>query len=219
MNTVEIVNKKVKKFFHQYQPVNFGKKELLIRYDEVKTDSIYFIEEGFVSQSIVTEEGEKMIANIFRPYSYFPMIHVLNNIPNRYEFRALSPVKVWKAPANEALSFVQKNTDVMYDLSRRFGLGIDRLMLMIKHLRFEQAHERIYGLMSLLGLRFGRSIKGYSVIDFPFTHKDIASYTGLTRETISREFSKLVKDKLIFKREDKIYVKRSDGNDFYQSIY
>lgn len=219
MKSTSQINRKVLRFFKQYKPLIFRNKEIIISHRKRNIDSIYLIEDGYVSQSIVTGDLEKMFINIYRPYSYFPIIYAMNNISNYYEFKAITRVKIWKAPAGDVISFIKKNTDILYDLSTRLGLGIDRLLLVINHLRFEKANVRIYNLMTMLGSRLGTTKKGYSIIDFPFSQKEIASYTGLTRETVSREFSKLERKKLIYKDDKRIFIKQKKKAITYSSIF
>lgn len=207
MDSPDKVRIKLKGFFQTFESVRFTKKEIIIPYQEKEPAFVYFLEKGFVSQSIVDENRKNMIVNIFRPYSYFPMINALSEMQNHYEFSALTDITVRKAPANETVVFTRANPDVLYDLSKRFGLGIDHLLEIIKNLRFERAQTRIYNLMSVLGTRFGKKMDGHVVIDFPLTHKDIASYTGLSRETVTREFSKLEKEAMVYKQGNNFYIK------------
>ncbi|MNI66934.1 cAMP receptor protein [compost metagenome] len=41
--------------------------------------------------------------------------------------------------------------------------------------------------------KFGRSLKGGVLIELPLSREEVASYVGVTRETISRKFSKFEK--------------------------
>jgi len=85
--------------------------------------------------------------------------------------------------------------DVQYDLLSRLYKGIDGLLTKMSYLMSASAYERLTAEIIILSKRFAS-------MDFSKTHEinleisenELATLTGLTRETVSREL-KVLRDK------------------------
>ena len=190
------VQKKVTAFFSKFTPISFRKNGVFYQPDDLISE-IFLIKEGLVKQSIISENGEELTINVFRPNSFFPIVLVLANQPNKYFFQAETDVLAFRAPVKEVSEFLQLNSDVLLDLTKRFSAAILGLSARLEELSFHQASNRISSLILYLADRFGEAKDSKTVIKLPLTHQDLASWTSLTRETISRQLEQLSKKGLI----------------------
>ena len=191
----EIV-KKLDSFFNRYKSLSLKKGKTLYQPND-PIHSIYLLKQGLIKQYAISENGEELTINIFRPNSFFPIMLVLADQPNKYFFQAETDVAIFKAPTKEVLEFLRLNPVVLLDLAKRFSAAILGLSIRVEELSFHQAQNRVYSLLLYLAEKFGETKNGKTVIKLLLTHQDLASWTSLTRETVSRQLEQLSKQGVI----------------------
>ena len=191
----EIV-KKLDSFFNRYKSLSLKKGKTLYQPND-PIHSIYLLKQGLIKQYAISENGEELTINIFRPNSFFPIMLVLADQPNKYFFQAETDIVTFKAPTKEVLEFLEVNPDILLDLTKRFAAAILGLSIRVEELSFHQAQNRVYSLLLYLAEKFGETKNGKTVIKLLLTHQDLASWTSLTRETVSRQLEQLSKAGLI----------------------
>jgi CRP/FNR family transcriptional regulator, cyclic AMP receptor protein len=189
----KVVDQKVYAFFSQFKQKQYKKGEILIRADD-DPSGIFYIEDGLVKEYAISRKGEELVVNIFKPGAFFPMTWGINQTPNRFFFEAVNSVSVRKAPRDEVIAFIKKQSDVLFDLMSRVYKGADGMLMKMFYLMSGSAYTRLVTELLINAKRFGikDTVTGY--ITCRITEKDLASETGMTRETVSREI-KLLKNK------------------------
>ena len=193
------VSQKVIDFFTGFRSKIYKPKEIILR-PCIKIENIYFLKKGIVRQFCINENGIEITLHTFKPGSYFPIMLLIAESANKYNFQALDNVEVSIASSNETLEFVRKNPDVLFDLTRRMATGLNKLLLKEESMMFENSYEKVKRFVDYINEKFGEDKK-------KFTHEDIASWTGLTRETVSRQMDKLRKEGFI--DQDFNFIKKS----------
>lgn len=188
--------KQVREFFSAYPLRNHQAGEVVIRLDE-PIANIYYLVEGRVAQYAAASDGSDFVVHIFRPGSFFPVAMVLANIPNRFTFKAKSRAVTRVAPAKEVMNFLDNNPKALYDLTKRVLRGLFGVVNRLEKALGLKAQERIMSLLTYLSESHGKDSAEGRKISFPLTHSDIASWLGLTRETVNRQMLALQKKKLI----------------------
>lgn len=190
------VQRKLENFFSKYKLLSFKKGEVLVR-AENPIFGVYLLKKGYIRQYVVSEDGDEITINIFRPISFIPMMLIIGQMENKYFFEAATPVEVWRAPVDKTLEFIKNDPEVLYNLAKRFAQGLNGIAQRLEDLMFENAEKRVGSLLSYLLSRFGEKDESNIVINLPLTHKDIAAWVNLTRETASRQIEKLIKQGII----------------------
>lgn len=194
--TDDSVKQKTQNFFSRFPIQQYTKGKILADPESLK-NQIFFLEKGHVQQYAITEDGEEVVVNIYKPGAFFPMAQVIHTYINVHFFKAIDSVSIRVAPFATVLTFVKREPDVLFDLLQRVYTGIDGLLSHVETLMAGSAMKRLLVTLHILAKRFGGS-KEYDVhITFSLTHHDLAALTGLTRETVSRLMSKLKKEGLI----------------------
>lgn len=186
----EQVKNKISQFFQNYKTRIYKKGEILIRADD-NPAGIFFLEKGIVKQYAISKKGNDQVVNIFKEQSYFPMSWAINETHNEYFFEAMTDLTIKLAPRDAVLTFVKDNPDVLYDLLARVYKGTDGLLTRLTYMMTGDAYARLITELLIQSKRFNHN---QETIRIEFNEKDLASLTGMTRETISREM-KLLKDK------------------------
>lgn len=193
MNSV--VATKIEEFFNQYRLRHYAKGQVLILNGDDPAHVFYLVN-GRVKQYDVSYRGDEIILNVFKPPAFFPMSLAINKVPNPYIFEAETDIDIRQAPAADAVQFLHDNPDVTFDLLSRLYRGTDGLLARMVQLMSGTAKSRLMLEIQLACQRFGTPADNGSCT-LSLNESDLAARAGLTRETVSREMSKLTKDGLL----------------------
>lgn len=200
------IQKKLDAFFSQYKQQKFRKGEILIRADS-QPSGILYLTKGTVKQYAISAQGVEQILTIYKPYSFFPMMWAINNTSNTHYFEALSEVMVWNAPKDAVVTFIKGDSDILYDLLGRLYRGMGTLLSRIEYFMTGSAYQKVIFTILNTAARFGEKRSETDDVILHTTHKEIAAFSGLTKETISRESKKLQERGLIENRNHIIIIK------------
>lgn len=190
------VQEKLDNFFVDYKIKKYKKREILISPDQ-EPKGLFYLKEGSVRQYTVSQTGEELTINIFKPISFFPMGWVLNNTTPSHYFEAMIPVTVQVAPKEEFLKFIQKEQSILLDLLKRIYKGLEGFFMRMEYLMGGKASSRLITELLIYAKRFGQKEKDGILIKLKLTEKDLAAQTGIARETVSRQLHILIEKKLI----------------------
>ncbi len=187
----------VEQFFAKYKAVTYQRKTLVIKPDQL-LDTIYYVKSGYVKQSAIGSNGEEFILNIYRPGSFFAISLALHRRESHYTFEAMTDVELVKAPTKEIIQLIQTQPDMARDLLMRVTSGLNALVTRMETIIFGSASQKVAAAVWQNAMRFGKKQgDGSIVMQLPLTHQQLASLTGLTRETVSIEMSRFKKQKML----------------------
>lgn len=196
-------------FFSQF-PQKELKKRIVLLDPFVRPSGIYYLHEGFVRQYSISENGKELTIHVYGPGSHFPMLWALQGAPNRHHFQTMTAVKVAVASKESVLSFFKTHPESSLEFMRRLLLGIDGLTKRLEVNAFGSAYVKVISVLVYLSNHFGVK-KGLSVVfQRQFTHEEIATISGLTREHVSLELEKLQEQKLITITNHQITILKND---------
>lgn len=198
------VQSKIEDFFSNYKSQKYKKGATIIRPEE-SLKYIYLIREGYVKSYSLNEGGYELTINIYKPYSFFPITETLAGKINTYFFEAITDTELRRAPTGNVHKFIQNNSDVLFDLTKRISSGLEGFMIRTQYLIRSNSTQKVTSSLVLLARRFGKEISNKIEIQLPQTHEDIANLAGVSRETASIELKKL-KDKGLITVKSKKYI-------------
>lgn len=190
-----MVKQKIADYFAQYPQRNYEKGQMLVHAGD-QPPAIFYIVSGKVRQYDISYRGDEVVVNVFKEGAFFPMLWAITDAENRYFFAAETDTVVRAAPKQAALAFLRDNPDVMYDLLARLYSGIEGLLGRMTHLMAGSAKSRIMYELIIECRRFGEPQKDGSCI-VHITEINLAARAGLSRETVSRELQKIMRDGLV----------------------
>lgn len=186
-------------FLKEFKPILYRRKERIVLPGEDSND-VYYILQGYVMQSILSPEGNEFAPYIFAPKNFFPLTSWGDDSvsdEHDYEYESLTPVEVYKLPKAKLMSFLTKNPNDVLALNRQLTAYSTELLKKLETRIFSNAiHMVILGLLDLARL-FGKKQDKQILIDYWFTHQDIANISGLSREVVTRQMNKLIEKKII----------------------
>ncbi len=168
---------------HTHQTFDAG--EVIVA-AESEPKGAYLLESGLIKMYAITASGKTYIHNLLKPGGIFPLIWLVTGLPNRYYFETLEPVSVYRAEREQTLNFIQSHATVTTDISRRFLIGMDGYFEHTEIIAEGSAAQKLENTISMLRRRFGPSFKA----TLHLTHQELASLSGLSRETVTRLLKK-----------------------------
>lgn len=173
-----------KDFFAAYLERAYAKGELLLRPGD--SGIVYYIESGVVVQYDISERGEKLVVNTYKPGSFLYLPNLLGQSDINFFFEASEQVVARRAPSRDVAAFIAQQPGVAYDTLVRLTRGTDGLLRRMAGTMAGGAEARVLQELKLLQARFP-SAEGKVAI----TIVELAAQTGLARETVSRAVKKL----------------------------
>ena len=183
-------------FYKQFTTRDYKKGEMLIRADD-DPQGIFCLTKGYVRQYTISKTGFELTLHILKPISYFPMVWAINGAPNTYYFEALTFVEVGRAPRDKVVDFIKDKPIIISALLSELLEDYAETLTRIEHLVFSDAYRRIISVLMYIAKHFGEKTKNGLIVHHRFTQQDIATLTGVARETASIEIAKLEKKGLI----------------------
>ena len=197
----------IETFFKQFPERAYKKGQIIIYADE-NPDVVFYLTYGEVKQYALTAGGDEIILNIYHPNSFFPLATPICNVDNIYFFEAYTDCVVHRANANETVAFIKKDADVVFALLQSILMQRHESYQRIKTLMKGGAKKRILYELITESLMNGSKRMKWHILKI--TEGQMAARTGLSRETISREFHKLQAEGHIIVKYKTVVVRNVD---------
>lgn len=182
--------------FFKSHPSKFYKPGEIITLANQEPAGVSLLISGFVEQYDITPEGNKLIVNIYKPSTFFPMSWAINKTPNAYFFGAVTQTELKQAESSQTVNFLKNNPDIMFDLLSRVYKGTDAVLRRLVLAASGIAANRLIFELLIEAYRFGEETNDDKHV-IRIKQSVLAARSGLARETVSRELYKLVQENLI----------------------
>lgn len=197
------VQKLLHSFFDKFGLKSFDKEKAIIK---PANDQIFFLIKGAVKMFILSRKGEDLTLNIYKECSLFP-ISLIFNLQNKYGFKSLTKVQGYFAPKNDFVKFVKKNPIILFDLLKRIYQGLDGFFMLSSTLLSKDAFYKVLSQLIIYARRFGQKNQNSTItFDWRLTHHQLASQTGLARESVTRQIKKLEDKGLVGYSGKKLFI-------------
>jgi CRP/FNR family transcriptional regulator len=200
----------------------FGSGEPILYQGEVPR-SAYYIKSGVVKAYDIGNSGDEKIVALSAPGEFIPPAWVFYKSPvSLYYYVAFAPCEVCLVQRDRLQQLIEtdkKLSKKMFDMYIGLYTGA---VQQVNALEQSKGATKILFILQHLVMRFGAKLDDKrKIISLRLTHQDIASMTGLTRETTSVELNRL-KKKGIISYHDQHYIVSTDklqaslgSDDFY----
>jgi CRP/FNR family transcriptional regulator, cyclic AMP receptor protein len=185
-------------FFSKYPVRSLSKNRPLLYQGEIPTMGFY-IKSGIVKLYNITSEGEERVVGYESNNSLLPIEWLFSKSPvSLYYYDTFTDCEVIRIGKDELIEALNQNPTAAYKL---MADGLSMYLGATIHLHaLQQAKARLKLLyiMQYLVLRFGKKLDSkHQAVELRLTHQEIANLIGITRETVSMEISKLIKEKVL----------------------
>ena len=191
------IHDRLKEFFSHYTALKYDKNERILRENENPT-GVFFVSKGITRLYLISDEGNELTVIMQPEETVFPLRWAVDNQTNIYNYQAMTPVELWRAPREEFLKFLTENPDITLGLLSQQMFDFSALVYRMQHIVFGNAHAKVASIVLTAAKRFGEAQEdGGTLVQVPMTHQQIADSAGITRETASLEMKKLKDEGII----------------------
>lgn len=169
-------------FLSKFPAKNYKPREI-IHYSGQASIGLFYLKRGFVRQYITSTEGKELTVHIFEKGSIFPLVWAFGKSWSEFNLQTLTSCQMAIVPETKYMQFLKSSPEELLKLTDRLMSGIIGLSKRLEIVSFDNANQRVKSTLMYLKKHFGSR--------YHFSHEDIASLTGLTRERVSIEMKKL----------------------------
>ena len=167
----------------------FKKNAVILQENETGT-YMYIVFSGKIKVVQMNEEGKEQIVAIHKKGDFFGEMSLLDGKTQPAIVMAMEATTVGLISKSDFEAYLLKDEHVVRQI---ILLLCDRLRdswLMLKVLSFADAENRVRAVLTHVSALYGIKDTRGTIIPWKLTHKEIADYASLARETVSRLLSR-----------------------------
>jgi len=166
--------------------------------------SVYFLLEGWVKIRTYNLDGKEVTLNILGKGELFGEMAALDEAPRSTDVIALTPTMTGNMPAQDFVQLIQTEPLAGIRLSQQMAR---RLRQVNRRLRLRESDSMSRVADTLMFLAEGQGIQDQTGIQIPnLPHRELSSFSGLARETVTRVLTKLEKKGLILRNQQILWI-------------
>lgn len=168
--------------------------------------TLFIVNEGKVKLSKFNSEGKEQILNILSNGDIFGEYHMFSQVPYNFSAVALGNVKICTLAKHHMDYLLKKHPAISQKILFEVSKKLIKTENLVQNLSNVNTDSKVAYVLLSLSEKYGKTIDGSLYIDIPITREEMASYAGLTRETMSRKLSVLEKEGIIQSNGYKIII-------------
>ncbi len=166
--------------------------------------SVYFLLSGWVKIRTYNLDGKEVTLNILGQGELFGEMAALDEVPRSTDVIALTPTLTGNMPAQDFVQLIQTEPLAGIRLSQ---LMARRLRQVNRRLRLRESDSMSRVADTLMFLAEGQGIQDQTGTQIPnLPHRELSSFSGLARETVTRVLMKLEKKGLILRNQHTLCI-------------
>ena len=166
--------------------------------------SVYFLLSGWVKIRTYNLDGKEVTLNILGQGELFGEMAALDEAPRSTDVIALTPTLTGNMPAQDFVQLIQTEPLAGIRLSQ---LMARRLRQVNRRLRLRESDSTSRVADTLIFLAEGQGIQDQTGTQIPnLPHRELSSFSGLARETVTRVLTKLEKKGLILRNQHTLSI-------------
>ena len=187
---------KVKKLAEKHAFVRFKRQQFIYMPDDSATH-IYLVADGKVKVGHYLEGGEEVLSAILSKGEIFGELAMAGEEKRRDFAQAMEETTVCPLTIEELKALMYNDKELSFKILKLIGLRIMKLERKLELLVFKDARTRIVEFLKDMAEWKGKKVGFETLIQTSLTHKDIASLTGTSRQTVTTILNELKEMNLI----------------------
>lgn len=185
-------------FIKQYPLKTFQKGDILLHAGDA-SDKLFAIVQGYIKVSALHDNGSEQLVWVEGRYDVAPTEHWFSSTKElSFYYTAISNGSYYEIDKKALLSHAAEHPELMTEIARSMSQHYDDLLQRISAIGLPNVRQRLIATLCYIGERFSaeETIDLYQ-LGLKLTHSDWAAMVSSTRETVSLEFSHLMKEGLV----------------------
>ncbi|MNO95736.1 cAMP receptor protein [compost metagenome] len=168
----------------------YSKGQALIL-EEQPSDTLYIIKQGLVKLLKITSQGKEQILHILSTGDFFGELNIFNSDElSNFSAYALKNTDICMLTKGDMEQLIQENPDISLKLLKTITKRLAHTENLAQSLATKDPEIRIAYMILELGYKYGKPGNEQIHVKLPLSREEMANYVGVSRETISRKFSK-----------------------------
>jgi CRP/FNR family transcriptional regulator, cyclic AMP receptor protein len=168
-------------------------KNQVILLEEDEPSYFYFIVSGRVKVIRYNEAGKELMLAIHKRYDYFGEMAILDGKTSPATIIAMEDCTIGFITKSNFVKFIMSNERSLQQLISLLCSRLRESWSMLNILGFAEASEKVRAALKIFSKKFGTQDSNGTIISIKLTHKDLANFAAVSRETASRIISSLTK--------------------------
>lgn len=181
----------------QHNP-NIFQKDQFIYFPDEPSEKIYMIAQGRVKIGSYLSDGKEIVKAILTKGEIFGEL-ALAGEKNRSDFALAmdGDTRVCPMTIEDIRGLMRENQELNLKIFKIMGFRLRKMERRIESLVFKDARSRIVEFLKEMAEEKGQKVGFETMIKNHFTHKDIASLTGTSRQTVTTIMNELREENVI----------------------
>lgn len=177
---------------------NVFKRDEYIYFPEDSSETIYMISHGRVKLGTFTSDGKEIVKAILARGEIFGEL-ALTGEDQRDDFAMAMDdgTRVCPMTVDDLQGLMKDNQVLSFKILKIIGFRLKKMERKIESLVFKDARTRIVDFLRETAEEKGQKVGFEMMIKNHFTHKDIASLTGTSRQTVTTIMNELRENNII----------------------
>lgn len=178
-----------------------------IDFDINNSPFIYFLKDGKLKLSRLSNEGKEMIISLLHPGEIFGEMSIFDETENKDYAVAIEECVVCSIESNTFKELMETNPKLNLEVTKLIGLRLKKFSNRIEELFFLDARQRVISFLLSFAEDFGEKV-GVEIFVKPFlTHQNIAELTACSRQTVNSILTELRDDNIIYFDRRKLIIR------------
>lgn len=176
----------------QYITERSYKRNSIILMEDDSKNYMYIIFSGKIKVVRINPDGKEQILVIRKRGDFFGEMTLLDGKSQPATIVAMEDATVGLISKNDFEEYFMKDTNVLKEIISMLCERLRESWVMLRLLSMPDAETRVRAVLAHISSIYGiKDVRGV-IIPIKLTHKEIADFAALTRETVSRLLSRLI---------------------------
>lgn len=186
------------------------KKDEFIYFPDEKATHIYMIAGGRVKIGHYLDDGKEVVTAILGTGEIFGELALAGEDQRKDFAQAMDNVSICPLSIDDLKELMKEDKELSFKILKLVGLRLMKLERKLELLVFKDARTRIIEFLKDSASWKGKKVGFETMIPTKLTHKDIASLTGTSRQTVTTILNELKDQNLINFDRRKILIRDID---------
>lgn len=165
----------------------------IVLFEEDTGNYMYIVFSGRVRAVHLSDEGKEQILAIHKKGDYFGEMSLFDGKTSPATIISMEETEVGLLGKEDFERIVYRNENALHQFIAMLCLRLRESWLMLKIMSFADAEHRVRAVLKNMGTLYGTKEHQGILLALKLTHRDIANYASVSRETASRLLSKFAK--------------------------
>jgi len=166
----------------------------VVLFEEDTSNYMYIIVSGKVRVVQLSQEGRERILAIHKRGDYFGELALFDGKTSPATVIAMEESEIGLLSKKDFDLLVLKNEKILYQLLNALCMRLRESWLMLKMMSFADAEERVRAVLKNMSRLYGVKDQRGVLVSLKLTHRDIANYASVSRETVTRLMNRLSRE-------------------------